>query len=245
MLLLSPRGGCTDGPVAWCSRIKRTVLGRNHWLFFFYDRKVLRSRVCLLLFNQVDNNRLVQSGGIFPHELLRAVQIQNPTSRRVLLRLLCSSPLGCTLQSALTRCSERRTATCGCRESCCRCCCCCCALSAPASPNKSPPPSARFYAPPAHGSTRSLCPFIGLLLSDLMNSAAYLHLRAESHNESQDRPGNVRPDPRPWRFDSDNIERVCIARSISLDLFADSDEGFRHPARAYRGDDVSKCHDGG
>lgn len=45
------------------------------------------------------------------------------------------------------------------------------------------------------------------------------------------------------RFDSDNIERVCIVRSISLDLswvlMRDSCSCSRLP-----GDDVSKCQDG-
>lgn len=129
MLLLSPRCSCSGGPVAWWSRIKRTVHGGN------VDKATEKSGA---LQSNCCSGRLESScPWLWVWHFASMCRLSpNRSARRVLRRLFSSSPpaalLGLSCQDA-QRGAESRAATCGCRES------CCCA-----SPKKSPPLSARF-----------------------------------------------------------------------------------------------------
>lgn len=139
MLLLSPWCSCSEGPVAWWSRIKRTVLGRNGDKMLVNDSK--KKSYAIQCNSQAGNNRVVQAFGF--GILLMSVYVQSKSRSFSQTRPLTTSQfisIGCT-KSRLPRCSERRMR---------------CAqqpvdaesrdvvLSGPASPKKSPPLSARF-----------------------------------------------------------------------------------------------------
>lgn len=102
MLLLSPWCGCSEGPVAWCSAIRRKVLGKNvRRIIFTTEKSHVMQRSGHIFFN-----RVIKARGF--SILLISSWLQSP-KQNASPPVVLSGP-GC--QDVLeTR--ERRTATCG------------------------------------------------------------------------------------------------------------------------------------